>query len=470
MGDVSFIGQCPSGTSGTAQFGRCYQDCQSGYTTGNLGDISRICYQDCSCGTELFGASLCSPQVDTPFGPVCDAFQAYSRGWYDRTVDLTCPAGSSVVATTCWGDCAAGWQLGTTGDVMGRSSALNCYMSTCPPDFPTMCLSGLTQVCVKAGVSCSSPQVRASPSWFVQRSEHALRLSSEQHQAPGSRFLAPLSARSQVFGALWGMCSASSSSSSSASSSVSTSVSTGAWVGGTQTGPAWSPTMGCPAGYALIPNALVCGPCAAGRWCPGGLSTSPCPINHYCPANNTVTPTPCPASAPFSPAGSTSADQCTVCSPGAYVDSATMTCQACPAGAWCPGVDGSIHQCNSGYYCPAASSQMTACPQYAATGQFQVSLPGAWDVSNCTACPSGTIFSADPMPASWPPTGDMNATCAPVAPGVYTTTGSVNSSPCPPGMYCAPSVPALGCQNGTWSVQGSADASACYTPTCPAGQ
>jgi hypothetical protein len=198
----------------------------------------------------------------------------------------------------------------------------------------------------------------------------------------------------------------------------------------------------CAPGEALKAESQ-CVTCNPGFFCPNGSLMIACPIGTY-----------------SSFAGSSTVEECVLCSPGTYSLPASVACELCDAGSFCLG--GSMHVCSTGSFSLPGQSQCQECP----TGYFCSSPelqplpcpPGSFATSQnqsiCNLCPSG----------SW--SKQAASSCEFCLQGWYIS-NSTNISgclPCPAGYFCESSHP-IKCPKGTFSNGSSSICVACPTDT-----
>lgn len=228
-------------------------------------------------------------------------------------------------------------------------------------------------------------------------------------------------------------------------------------------------------------------PCAAGTYgAVLGQTKSgdcvTCPIGFFCPLG-TGNPYPCAQSTYGTKAGAVSqADGCASCPVGRF----------CAEGSTSSGI--SYADCPSGFYCPSSGStggSPIACP----AGKYNA-FQGMTQLSDClpcpaplvcplatfkpTACPAGTVVSADAKeclvcPAGkYCPSGVPDAILCPGGTFLDAVGGSGLSSckPCPGGKYCLDEgggavISPASCPAGTYSDAGAKNVEECLA--CPAG-
>ena len=175
----------------------------------------------------------------------------------------------------------------------------------------------------------------------------------------------------------------------------------------------------CPPGHYCPSTGLEepFGLCDAGYYCISGSPMSnpsnasygdQCPPGHYC-SIGTSTPAQCPVGTFLPTSGSTSSDDCLLCSSGMYCEysgQSAVTGQ-CSAGFYCisnsstptplDGITGDV--CPNASYCPVGSSQPLTCPN--------ATFMNHTGAESCYICPEG-----------------------------YYCVGTDTPIPCPQGYYC----------------------------------
>ena len=198
----------------------------------------------------------------------------------------------------------------------------------------------------------------------------------------------------------------------------------------------------CPLGsYADQPESYTCTLCPSGRF---GTSAG---------ANSSAMCEPCPPSAPSSPAGSSSIQQCTgpVCPDGFYVALSTDTvCSTpCPLGSSCAA--GHVTACAAGSFTDRlAQRNCTAC----GAGRVGVAV-GSASEGGCSSCPVSTYSSSA-----------VSGSCTPCPAGYVTAAaGSTSSLACQIVADCLTAL-TLADQSST-SASGSGSGSPTMSSFCP---
>lgn len=236
----------------------------------------------------------------------------------------------------------------------------------------------------------------------------------------------------------------------------------------------------CPAGYYCEAENITepTGKCHPGYFCvlkevtPSPNVTTvtggPCPQGTYC-AEGWSNPTPCPKGTYGNRDKLPSLTDCTVCPPGEYCASSSLTAPngSCLAGFYCSNGSESANpvgqsygdECPVGHYCPDHSYEPTACPN----GTYQPFTRMTND-SACLQCDAGKFCNS---------TG-LSAVSGDCSPGFYCVLGASSHAPydgstgniCPAGSYCPSGSPQhYYCPNGTYTNH--TGASSCYD--CPEG-
>ncbi len=232
----------------------------------------------------------------------------------------------------------------------------------------------------------------------------------------------------------------------------------------------------CDAGFYL--NGTVCEPCPNGTTSPAGSTSanqcSACPDGQYI---DNETCTDCPDGFDHSDANATSQSQCyhdceTPCTePACPANSTSCTYGTAPnSGAWYFGTDA----CNATpLVCPIESVTCAGGYGWNPTNNTCEPCTGneASINNSCEPCPDGTQPNADHTACEPCPDGSAgtNGTCEPCAPGYVPNAQATECVPCPAGTYwengiCEP------CPEDYSSVPGSVGLDACFLADCPTGQ
>ena len=269
----------------------------------------------------------------------------------------------------------------------------------------------------------------------------------------------------------------------------------------------------CPAGSFAPANASQCETCLSGSYAPTKASSSclDCPVmtSSKRGALECVSSTckGCPVGTYLDFMGAVSADNCSVCLPGAYSMGFAGACTLCPVGTSSSAYGAesvqSCTQCAAGKFSERGSTVCSQCPDGtvsdtigAASVEVCKQCPAGEtnnaDHSACTNCPVGTTSLANgvcvscdgvcscgigkelqsyPLPAvcmdCQPGTfsdADDRALCSICPPGHISATAEVQCTPCTVGTYTVDHVTCLACPPGTTSTAAQARCT-----ECPAG-